>query len=193
MEPRLGVDFGRVIQGGPLSPGNADTAFLGGTLRDALASPPNDGAFEALAELVALFGGRVWIISKCGERVERKTRAWLDHHRVPARTGLPRANVRFCRKRAQKAVHCADLGITHMIDDRPAVHRALAGVVPHRYLFGPRDAPAPEGLPNPLSWAETLSMIKADVLAAPVGGATPVTDATGSAAGRAGRATRRSR
>ncbi|RFU42500.1 hypothetical protein DZF91_06305 [Actinomadura logoneensis] len=162
MEPRLGVDFGRVIQGGPLAPGKADTAFLGGTMRDALASPPNEGAFEALEELVRLFGGRVWIISKCGERVQRRTLAWLDHHDVAGRTGLPRRNIRFCRKRAQKAVHCAELGITHMIDDRVGVHRALAGVVPHRYLFGPQDGPVPDGLPNPLSWPETVALVRAD-------------------------------
>ncbi|MCP2338807.1 hypothetical protein [Actinomadura rupiterrae] len=183
MEPRLGVDFGRVIQGGPLAPGGEDTAFLGGTLRDALASPPNEGAFEALEELVGLFGGRVWIISKCGERVERKTRAWLDHHRVAGRTGLPRTQIRFCRKRAEKAVHCAELGITHMIDDRWGVHRALEGVVSYRYLFGPQDGEVPEGLPNPLNWADALRMIRADLAE---GG-------SGSAAGRGPRATRRSR
>ncbi|MFC5180921.1 hypothetical protein [Actinomadura harenae] len=165
MEPRLGVDFGRVIQGGPLSPGKADTVFLSGTLRDALASPPNEGAFEGLEELVRLFGGRVWIISKCGERVQRKTLAWLDHHDVSGRTGMPRRNVRFCRKRAQKAVHCAQLGITHMIDDRVDVHRALAGVVRRRYLFGPQDGPVPERLPNPLTWPETVAMIRADLVA----------------------------
>ncbi|MEV4251940.1 hypothetical protein AB0J52_02090 [Spirillospora sp. NPDC049652] len=162
MEIRLGVDFGRVIQGGPLAPGNADTAFLGGTMRDALASPPNDGAFEALEELVGLFGGRVWIISKCGEGVQRKTLAWLDHHDVAGRTGLARHNVRFCRKRAQKAVHCAELGITHMIDDRLDVHRALAGVVAHRYLFGPQTGPVPQELPNPRTWPEAVALVRAD-------------------------------
>ncbi|MEV5571439.1 hypothetical protein AB0L06_15425 [Spirillospora sp. NPDC052269] len=163
MEPRLGVDFGRVIQGGPLAPGNADTAFLGGTMRDALASPATEGAFEALEELVGLFGGQVWIISKCGERVQRKTLAWLDHHDVAGRTGLPRRNIRFCLKRAQKADHCAQLGITHMIDDRVDVHRALAGVVRRRYLFGPQGGLVPEWLPNPLTWPEAVTMIRADL------------------------------
>ncbi|MGK5556935.1 hypothetical protein ACSNOI_35535 [Actinomadura kijaniata] len=170
--PRLGVDFGRVVHGGPLAPGGADTAFLNGGLAEALASPATEGAFEVLPRLVALFEGRAWIISKCGERVQRRTLAWLDHHDFYRRTGLPRGNVRFCRRRADKAVHCAELGITHMIDDRADVHRALAGTVPYRYLFGPQARPAPEGVLTPLTWAETEEMINADMRAAPAPRAT---------------------
>ncbi|WP_067461774.1 hypothetical protein [Actinomadura macra] len=140
-EARLGIDFGRVIHGGPLAPGNADTVFLGGSFEEALASPATEGMWDVLPGLIEAFGRRAWIISKCGERVQKRTLAWLDHHDFYARAGLPRGNVRFCRKRAEKARHCVELGITHMIDDRLDVHQAIRDVVAHRYLFGPQEAP----------------------------------------------------
>lgn len=134
----LGIDFGRVIQGAPGPDGAADTSFLGSRLEEAIESPATPGAFEVIPRLVAQFGGRAWIISKCGENTERKTLAWLDHQDFYTRTGLPYGNVRFCRQRADKAVHCRELGITHMIDDRLDVHRAIRELVPYRYLFGPQ-------------------------------------------------------
>lgn len=140
-EPRLGVDFGRVVHGGPLAPGVDDTAFLGGSFEEALASPATEGMYEVLPGLIDAFEGRAWIISKCGDRIRKRTLAWLDHHDFYERTGLRRENVRFCRKRAEKARHCAGLGITHMIDDRLDVHAAIREIVPHRYLFGPGEAP----------------------------------------------------
>lgn len=157
----LGVDFGRVIQGGALPSGTADTVFLSGGLEQALRSPATSGALEALARLVPRFGGRVWVISKCGERIQRRTLAWLDHHNFYARTGIPRENVRFCLRRADKAAHCAQLGITHMIDDRLDVHRALRDVVPHLYLFGPQHQPVPNWVVHTPTWADVEAAITA--------------------------------
>lgn len=165
--PRLGVDFGRVIHGGPLAPGGADTVFLDGSHEEALRSPATEGVYEVLPGLVEAFGGRAWIISKCGDRVRRRTLEWLDHHDFYARTGIARGNVRFCRKRGEKAGHCADLGITHMIDDRLDVHRAIREIVPYRYLFGPQKGPAPDWVRTPPTWAEAGRMISADTPAAP--------------------------
>ncbi|TDD32584.1 hypothetical protein E1287_22130 [Actinomadura sp. KC06] len=150
-EPRLGVDFGRVIHGGLLAPGDDDTVFLGGSFEEALASPATAGVYEVLPGLIEAFGGRAWIISKCGDRVRKRTLAWLDHHDFYRRTGLPRQNVRFCRKRPEKARHCEELGITHMIDDRLDVHRAIRDIVPYRYLFG--TAEAPEWVRHVPDWA----------------------------------------
>ncbi|TDC92745.1 hypothetical protein [Actinomadura sp. 7K507] len=170
IEPRLGVDFGRVIHGGLLAPGDDDTAFLGGSFEDALASPATRGVYEVLPGLIEDFGGRAWIISKCGDRVRKRTLAWLDHHDFYARTGLPRENVRFCRKREEKARHCRELAITHMIDDRLDVHRAIRDVVPHRYLFGPKEGPGwVRHIPD---WA-AAEVIRADIPAGRGRRATP--------------------
>ena len=160
-EPRLGIDFGRVIQGGAAETGEEDTVFLAGGPEEAMRTPATPGAFEVLPRLVARFGGRAWVISKCGERVQRRTLQWLDHHDFYRRTGIARGNVRFCRRRADKAVHCAELRITHMIDDRLGVHTALRGLVPYLYLFGPQESEAPDWVRQTSTWADAERAITA--------------------------------
>ncbi|MFG1795720.1 hypothetical protein [Nocardia sp. NPDC049149] len=163
-QSRLGVDFGRVIQGAALRAGDQDTVFLSGGLAEALRTPPSPHAFDVLPRLVEQFAGQVWVISKCGPRIEERTRQWLDHHEFYARTGVPRDHLRFCRKRADKAVHCADLGITHMIDDRLDVHRALRGLVPHLYLFGAQQEPAPEWVHHVPTWLAAEPVVAATLV-----------------------------
>jgi hypothetical protein len=162
-QPRLGVDFGRVIHGAAAPSGAQDTVFLDGSDDEALASPATDGAFDVLPRLVERFDGRVWVISKCGPRIQQRTLAWLDHHDFYGRTGVSRANVRFCRKRQDKAGHCAQLGITHMIDDRIDVHRALLDTVPCRYLFGRQKGPAPDWVRHTMTWADVEDAVTADL------------------------------
>ncbi len=137
--PRLGIDIGRVIIA-PDGADGSDTSFIGGSLADALSTPPYEGMFEYVPALVDRFQGRVWLVSKAGTRVQEKTLQWLAHHRFHARTGISEANVRFCKHRPEKADHCRDLGITHFIDDREDVLQHLDGLVAHRFLFGPRRA-----------------------------------------------------
>jgi hypothetical protein len=162
-EQRLGVDIGRVIINGGNGPG--DTSFFSGDTARMLATPAVPGVLDALARLVPRFGGRVWLVSKCGERVQRWSRQWLDHHGVAARTGIPRENIRFCLRRPDKAVHCADLGITHFVDDKLDVHRALRGVVPHRYLFGPQAGSPPPWVCHTPTWADAEAAIVAHTTA----------------------------
>ncbi|MBA9006917.1 hypothetical protein [Thermomonospora cellulosilytica] len=157
-----------MIQGGGLADGAQDTVFLGGDLEQALRTPATEGAFEVLGRLSELFERRVWVISKCGPVTERKTRLWLDRHEFWERTGTPAGNIRFCRKRAEKAVHCAELGITHMIDDRLDVHRALRDVVGHRYLFGPQPEPPPAWVTHTPTWADVEAAVTADLDPTPI-------------------------
>lgn len=151
-QQRLGIDFGRVIQGAAFASGAADTVFLSGGIEQALASPPTADAFEVLDRLVPRFGGRAWVISKCGPAVQERTLRWLDHHEFYGRTGVPTGNVRFCRARADKAKRCAELGITHMIDDRMEVHQAMRGLVPNLYLFGVQAEPVPDWVQHTPTW-----------------------------------------
>jgi hypothetical protein len=155
---RLGVDIGRVIIGGGVVPGSSDTQFFSGDTTRMLATPAVPGAFETLARLAPRFE-QVWLISKCGDRVRRHTRLWLDHHDFAARTGIPRDHLRFCLKRPEKAIHCAELGITHFVDDKLDVHQALRGVVPYRYLFGPQRTPPPAWVQHTATWAEAEAAI----------------------------------
>jgi hypothetical protein len=166
MEPRLGIDIGRVIIDGSSHPAGGDTAFFSGDEATLLATPEMPDAFEAIGRLVALFGGRVWLVSKCGPRVQQRTLRWLDAHDFYARTGIPRAHVRFCRERVEKRRHCEELGLTHFVDDRPDVHAAIAEAVTYRYLFGPQDRPAPGSLAHTRTWSDAERLITATLSSA---------------------------
>ena len=147
-EPRLGVDIGRVIIHGD----GPDTNFIGGSDADAMRAFAVDGVIEALTRLSARFGGRVWIVSKCGPRIEARSRAWLDGHRFFETTGIPRQQIRFCRNRKDKAPICLDLGIDYFVDDRIDVLLPMMGIVAHRCLFGAATSPEPGIIPAP-TWA----------------------------------------
>jgi hypothetical protein len=161
---KLGIDIGRVLIAPDSPDGKADTSFIGGSLADAIATPPYEGMFDVVPGLVDLFGGQVWLVSKAGPRVQEKTRHWLSHHAFFERTGIPPQNLRFCLERSQKALHCGELGITHFVDDRPDVLQHLEHVVLHRFLFGPQRKPVE--LPGALlvpSWAAAQATIAACV------------------------------
>jgi hypothetical protein len=157
-EPRLGIDIGRVIIAGPVHAG-ADTAFFTGDEAALLATPEVPGAVPAIARLVARFAGRVWLVSKCGPRVQARTERWLRGHDVAGRTGLPPGHVRYCRARADKRRHCLELQLTHFIDDHPEVHAAIRGTVAHQYFFGPQRRPVPAyGKATP-TWSDVERLI----------------------------------
>lgn len=102
--PWLGVDIGGVIISN--GPGH-DEAFFGQNLRyrdrrpyheqSMLAVPEVPGSVEAIARLMDLFGGRVYLISKAGKNTEKKTLRWFDHHDFYRRTGMNINHAAFCR------------------------------------------------------------------------------------------------
>lgn len=134
----LGVDIGRVLIHGD----GPDTSFLGGSDADALRAPAMADSFEVIARLCALFDGRVWLVSKCGPRIQARTRQWLDRHLFFQSTGIRYGQVRFCRERREKAPICAELGVSLFVDDRLDVLAAMTGIVPHRFQFGVSAAPS---------------------------------------------------
>ncbi|WP_344836742.1 hypothetical protein [Actinocorallia longicatena] len=152
-EARLGVDLGRVVVGA-----NRDArgrVFLD----DPTKMPLIEGAFEVLPRLVERFKGQAWVISRISEEGEPMSLAWLEYHDFYGRTGISRDRIRYCRLREEKALHCAELGITHMIDDRMDVHRAIRDIVPNRYLFGPQEEPGPDWVTPALTWADVERVI----------------------------------
>lgn len=157
MKHNLGIDIGRVIIHGD----GPDTSFVGAaTTEEALRAPAMEDALESIARLVSLFDQRVWLVSKCGKKVEERSRLWLEHHRFYAVTGLPPENLRFCRDRKEKAPICVKLGITMFVDDRLDVLRHMAGLVPHRFLFGSPSSPDPGIAPAP-TWTSAEAQITA--------------------------------
>lgn len=155
----LGIDIGRVIIGPVDNVGRADTSFLSGTPERAMQTPPAPGAFTAIARLAEAFDGAVWLVSKCGPRVQAKTRRWLDHWRFWTATGIAPDHLRFCLERRDKALHCHELGVTHFIDDRLDVLAHLRGFVPCLYLFGHQKAPAPSWVMPVVTWPAALAAV----------------------------------
>jgi hypothetical protein len=151
-QPALGIDIGRVIINGPAHPAGGDTAFFEGDEATMLATPEIADAVEVIARLVPLFGGRVWLVSKCGRRVQDRTLRWLDGHDFYRRTGLSRDHVEFCRARPDKRGHCERFQLTHFIDDHPEVHDAICGAVDYQYYFGPQAQPVSEHAIHALTW-----------------------------------------
>lgn len=160
IEPRIGIDIGRVIMT-PVVGGKADTAFLSGGLEKALKTPPSPGAFEGVRTLVTAFAGQAWLVSKAGPKVQQKTKQWLRHWDFYGETGLPREHLRFCLERAQKLGHCRQLKITHFVDDRLDVLEHLRGRVPNLYLFGeqPGLAQPPDWVTPVADWGETTETV----------------------------------
>jgi len=163
--PRLGIDIGRVIIDGPAHPGGGDTAFFTGDDAALLATPEVPGAIASMARLVTAFAGQVWLVSKCGPRVQARTLRWLDGHDLYRRTGIPPDHVRFCRARADKRGHCEELGLTHFVDDRVEVHAAIRGVVDHSYLFGPQSGPVPPSVRHLVAWEDVERAVLATLAA----------------------------
>ena len=156
--PALGIDIGRVIIS-PVDESGADTQFLNGSEAEAMATPASPGALAAIADLWTLFQGRVWIVSKCGPRVQARSRRWLVHHGFHTQTGVPQEHLRFCRERRDKAIHARQLGLTHFVDDRADVLRHLEGLVEHRFLFGPQRKAVPPWAVWVEDWAATQRAI----------------------------------
>lgn len=151
LRPILGIDIGRVIIGGGPD-GPEDTTFLNGSEVDSLATPPMEGALEAIRDLAVAFDGRVWLVSKAGPKIQARTRVWLSNQAFFQTTGVPSEQLRFCRERREKAAICARLGVTHFVDDRIDVLNHMLGIVPRLYLFGGNRGGAPAGIEWVRDW-----------------------------------------
>lgn len=148
----LGIDIGRVIMSPARDDGSPDTSFLSGNEREALDVPPAPHLYDVLPGLVEHFSGRVWLVSKAGERIEKLTRRWLRHQQFFEQSGMRPDRVRFCRRRPDKRLHAEQLGLTHFIDDRADVLGYLRGAVEQLYLFGVQTHPIPDWVTPVVDW-----------------------------------------
>jgi len=156
----LGIDIGGVLI--ERTDDSDDTSFWG---KNFLETPEVDGSMAAIAALrKERFGEAVYLVSKSGEDTERRAREWLVHNGFYERTGVSPDNVHFCRKRHEKAPICADLRITHFVDDRLEVLSYLEDV-PHRYLLHADEAEVGEysdvldQVERVMSWSDALTAI----------------------------------
>ena len=77
-----------------------------------------------------------FLVSKCGPRTEARTREWLVEAGFLDAIGMPAGHVWLCRQRPDKAGVCAELGVSHFVDDRLEVLSYMPAVA-ERYLFRP--------------------------------------------------------
>jgi hypothetical protein len=155
MQRKIGIDVGRVIIDSANE--HTDKSFFGENFLKSTAVPE---AFWSIAELCDHFKGEAYIVSKCGALIQKKTREWFRYHNFHVLTGLRPEHMHFCRERSDKAIICAELGITDFIDDRLEVLGYLLHPVQHRILFQGREreiAKHKQHLPSVIqldSWAE---------------------------------------
>lgn len=153
---RWGIDIGRVVVAGD----GPDTSFFKSD-DSAMLVPPVKGVFEGVAAIVARAGAdNVWLVSKCGPAIQKRSLAWLDNHGFWTTTGMRPDHIRFCLTRPEKAEIAKDLGLTHFVDDRQDVIGSMQGIVKHRFLFGPQkhpvDKPEMIGIAIVATWTELL-------------------------------------
>ena len=135
MSRRIGLDVGGVIIDATSNDGT-DTDIRGDNFMEAT---PVAGVYDAVRRLVERYGAdNIFIISKCGEIVEGRTRQWLTGNNFYAYTGFSPENLRFCRTRAEKAPIAEALALTAFVDDRRDVLEYMRGIVAKHYLFGPQ-------------------------------------------------------
>ena len=116
----LGINVGRVLINATDDKA-PDTSFIGGSLEDALRTLPYEGMFAVVPRLARKFEGRVWIVSKCGPRVQDKTRAYGSAAvRAPASTFDTGAHLG--RNRSNAAMTRAAPLLLHQYSDPTSGH-----------------------------------------------------------------------
>lgn len=123
----VGIDIGNVIIGGD---GPEDTSFFSDNF---LRTPMIKDAFDSIATIAST--SDVWLISKCGEKVQAKTLAWLEDRDFFAITGVNPEQVIFCKTRPEKAGIAERLGLDVFIDDRTDIIDSMKGIVAQPILF----------------------------------------------------------
>ncbi len=161
MTARVGIDFGGVIVMHWKGVLGEDTSLKGTDGYQVV----RDGAYDAVRQIVLACDGRVWIVSKAGQRMQALTLAWLDAVYFFSRTGLKRDHVRFCLKREDKEKICRDLKINYFIDDRIHIMQILRYAVSHLYLFGDQgdEKFCPPWATFVSTWDQVVDMVTASI------------------------------
>ena len=79
-------------------------------------------SFSSIRKIVDLYNSEnVYLVSKCGESVQKRTREWLNKYDFFSQTGVLESNIEFCLERKDKKGICEKLDIDIFIDDRFSV------------------------------------------------------------------------
>lgn len=146
LEIKIGIDIGGVIISQDTD--EPDLFFT----EDFLRAKPFPNCFETIKRLIEKFGKEnVFIISKCGEKVQKKSRQWLDYNHFFSITGFVPEHIHFCLERYEKAGIAQTLHLTHFIDDRYSVLKYMIDLpsIQRLILFCPNDTEKEASRSNP--------------------------------------------
>jgi len=129
---KIGIDIGGVII--DRSNDAEDTSLFGDNYLNA---KPLEGAFASIKELAGWISTEIHLVSKCGERIQKRSLEWLQHNEFYGITGVLPERVHFCRERHEKRGICEKLKLDVMIDDRLEVLSYLVDVVGKLICFKP--------------------------------------------------------
>jgi len=151
----FGTDFGGVINPGGRG---ADSFFSDNFLETSRLAD----SFETLAALRTVYGDEMYVVSKCGPRIQDRTLRWMDANHFYSETTISPDHVIFCLERSEKAGICRELGIRAFIDDHADVF-ANFDASTTRYLFGPQSdetliSAHMQGLIPVASWADVYNL-----------------------------------
>lgn len=140
----FGTDLGGVVIQPASDNVKSDTSFFNDNY---LNTPPVEGAFEALRQIVeCLRYQNVYVISKCGVEIQKKSINWMVHNDFFNATGIAPYRVNYCIERIDKVPIAARLGLTHFVDDRLDILESMNGVVPNLIKFSPPGCRHPDNV-----------------------------------------------
>lgn len=161
---RIGIDIGGVIIAQDTD--EPDLFFTDEFLR----AKPFTNCFEIIQKLVEKFGQEnIFIISKCGLAVQKKSIQWLKDKDFFSITGFDPANINFCFERHEKAPIAGRLNLNYFIDDRYSVIKYLLPIesIQRLILFCPNETEKELSINNPndkilevSSWEEIGEIFK---------------------------------
>jgi len=144
-DSKIGIDIGGVLISKDT---DSDEAFFSD---DYLSASEVAGSILTIAYGFGCFGPEnIYLISKCSETVEKKTREWLDYRYFWKETHLLPQNLIFCRRRSDKAIIAQDLDLQYFVDDRYSVleHMTELPTIKKLFLFNPTPAEIPTAPPS---------------------------------------------
>ena len=136
LEIKIGIDLGGVIISQDTD--EPDLFFSDSFLK----VEPFQNSFLIIQNMIQTIGQEnVFIISKCGEKIQKKSIEWLEHKRFFEITKFNPKNIYFCLERYQKAEIAQTLHLTHFIDDRYSVLKYMIDLsdIQKLILFCPKD------------------------------------------------------
>jgi hypothetical protein len=174
----VGVDVGGVI----IAAGSSSNSGDGSGVRedtmmfssDFLNTSEVPGAIDGVRWLVHKLGAsNVFIISKAGKAMQKRTLQWLDSKRFYERTGMLEDHVLFTASRREKGAVAQRCGIHMFIDDKLECLQAVSEVPwpTCGVLFGPQTHSTSENvfhssamtIATCMFWSDVMSLVTSTI------------------------------